>query len=185
MRKPRQIKVFKKFSHIRSFFEDENFYKSIVKQDQKRLRSLYLKFYTNYRNFYQDNKLGSIVGEGNEKVVFSLIGNSNKVIKFYKTEKAFKNEKENYFFFVESNLEHLVPKMEFFDQYSIAELVEGVNSINFGKESNIELLKLEGEAATNNFGFIKGRTVLMDLGSIDRDYINKNVEDLKNINIIN
>ena len=185
MFKPRQVKTLKKFAHIKNFFEDETFYKSIVKQDQKRLKSIYSKFYNLYTKFYQDNKLGDVLGEGNEKIVFSLLEQSDKVIKFYKTKEAFENEKDNYFFFVESELDHLVPKMEFADQYSIVELVEGVNTINFGIKSNIELLKLEGEAATNNFGFVKGRPVLMDLGSIDRDYINKNIENLKSINIIN
>jgi hypothetical protein len=112
--------------------------------------------------------------------VFSLKNKNDSVVKFFKTKDAFNHEKENYHFLINSNLQHLVPKMEFFDQHSIVEKVK-LKNFKDGLESNSKLLKIESDPGTRNFGILNGRTVLMDLGCIDYNYINENLEFLKTI----
>jgi hypothetical protein len=165
---------------ICNFFEDKTFYNSINQSDRKLLEERYSKCYELYKNFQHNNLLDTIIGEGNDKIVFSLKNKNDSVVKFFKTKDAFNHEKENYHFLINSNLQHLVPKMEFFDQHSIVEKVK-LKNFKDGLESNSKLLKIESDPGTRNFGILNGRTVLMDLGCIDYNYINENLEFLKTI----
>jgi len=178
--KPRTVKTLRTFSLICDFFEDKIFYNSINQSDRKSLEEKYSKCYQNYNNFHHNDLLDNIIGEGNDKIVFNLKEQKESVVKFFKTRDAFNHEKENYYFLLNSNLENLVPKMEFFDQYSIVEKVK-LKNFKEGLESNSKLLKIESDPGARNFGTLNDRTVLMDLGCIDYNYIKENLEILQKL----
>lgn len=173
------ITNFYKLSQIVQFFENKNYRYSIKKSYRNNLNLKYRKCYELYKNFSETNTIGTIVGQGRDKVVFEYNDNNDKVIKIFYLESSFNDEQKNYNFLLSQGLDNIVPKMKFYDQYSIVEKVKG----NTPQKNvlNHMLLKVEGDPGMRNFGILNDRLVLMDLGSLNYDHINENLEILKKI----
>ena len=173
------IKYFHKLSQILEFFEDKKYRYSIKKSYRDKLDLKYKKCYEIYKNLSEKNIIGLIVGQGRDKVVFEHNNYNDKVIKIFYSESSFNDEQTNYNFLLSQHLDNIVPKMEFYDQYSIVEKVEC--NIPNKNMLNHMLLKVEGDPGIRNFGMLNGKIVLMDLGSLDYDHIKDNIKNLKNI----
>jgi len=174
------IKKFRKLSEIVAYFEDKKFRYAIKQSYRAELDTKYKKCYTLYKDLIRKNLIGSRIGQGNDKIVFEYSNDNSKVLKLFYSDLAFEDEKHNYKFLIKNGLKNLTPQMKFYDQYSIVEKVT-LNHPLVRVESNPLFLKIEKDPGTRNFGTLNGRSVLMDLGSLNYEHIKENLEILKKI----
>jgi len=159
------------------FFEDKNLRYQIKKSDRT-------KFINQYKNFYNDYVyiktylLGNRVAKGGNKIVYKSKTNPNEVIKIFQHRlEKIEIEKQNYNFLIYHNLRHLTPTMQFFNFYCIAEKA----SSEFEIVDNQLIRNIISDSYITNFGSINDRPVCLDIKTLDRNYIQKNLSELQNL----
>ena len=163
------------------FFEEKNLRYLIKKSDRKKFIEQYKHIYDSYV-YLKKNLLGNRISVGQSKIVYESKVNPQEVIKvFYRNfEYLSITEKQNYDFLVSKKLDHLVPNMNFFDLYCVAEKVE-VFEVSKQNLINRTLRRIVKDTNTRNFGLIANRQVCLDIKTLNKTYVKNNLTKLQNL----